>query len=145
MRNHGRDPCGVRTHDPEIVRQTPYPSYLFDLCTVKSYPHQILKDLKTILLIFQTHRQQIIAEYDEQIQKELSSIKAAYEKKELTERSIRQKLEKDMDYCRQNHGHLSVKGRKTDPKRDMNADIKKVLDEKEAKILQLEKELIQVS
>ena len=25
MRNHGRDPCGVQTHDPEVVRQTPYP------------------------------------------------------------------------------------------------------------------------
>ena len=23
MRNHGRDPCGVRTHNPEIVRQRP--------------------------------------------------------------------------------------------------------------------------
>ncbi|XP_045201300.2 angiomotin-like isoform X2 [Mercenaria mercenaria] len=91
----------------------------------------------------EAHRQQIIAEYDEQIQKELSSIKAAYEKKELTERSIRQKLEKDMEHCRQNHGQLIVKGRKADPKRDLNADIKKMLDEKEAKILQLEKELIQ--
>ena len=25
MRNHGRDPCGVRTHDPEVARRTPYP------------------------------------------------------------------------------------------------------------------------
>ena len=25
MRNHGRDQCGVRTHDPEDARQTPYP------------------------------------------------------------------------------------------------------------------------
>ena len=25
MRNHGRDPCRVRTHDPEVARQTPYP------------------------------------------------------------------------------------------------------------------------
>ena len=24
MRNHGCDPCGVRTHDPEFARQTPY-------------------------------------------------------------------------------------------------------------------------
>ena len=24
MRNHGRDPCGVQTHDPEVARQTPY-------------------------------------------------------------------------------------------------------------------------
>lgn len=95
-------------------------------------------------LPFQVHRQQIIAEYDEQIQKELSSIKAAYEKKEQTEKSIRQKLEKDLEYCRQNHGQLNTKGRKTDQKRDLNADIKKMLDEKEAKILQLEKELIQV-
>ena len=25
MRNHGRDPCGVRTHDPEVAKQIPYP------------------------------------------------------------------------------------------------------------------------
>ena len=25
MRNHGRDPCGVRTQDPEVARQIPYP------------------------------------------------------------------------------------------------------------------------
>ena len=25
MRNHGREPCGVRIHDPEIARQTAYP------------------------------------------------------------------------------------------------------------------------
>ena len=24
MRNRGRDPCGVRTHDPEVAKQTPY-------------------------------------------------------------------------------------------------------------------------
>ena len=23
--NHGRDPCVVRTYDPEVARQTPYP------------------------------------------------------------------------------------------------------------------------
>ena len=25
MRNHGRDPCGLQTHDPEVAKQTPYP------------------------------------------------------------------------------------------------------------------------
>ena len=24
MRNHGRDPCEVRTHDPKVARETPY-------------------------------------------------------------------------------------------------------------------------
>ena len=25
LRNHGRDSCGVRTNDPQVARQTPYP------------------------------------------------------------------------------------------------------------------------
>ena len=24
MRNYGRDPCEVRTHNPKVARQTPY-------------------------------------------------------------------------------------------------------------------------
>ncbi|KAL4220743.1 angiomotin [Mactra antiquata] len=91
----------------------------------------------------ETHRQEIIAEYDEQIQKELASIKSVYEKKEQTEKNIRQKLENEVEFCRVNHTHQGVQGKKNDPKRDLNADMKKKLDEKEAKILQLEKELIQ--
>ena len=25
MRNHDREPCGDRSHEPEVARQTPYP------------------------------------------------------------------------------------------------------------------------
>ena len=25
MKNHGREPCGVRTHDPKVARQKSYP------------------------------------------------------------------------------------------------------------------------
>lgn len=70
----------------------------------------------------------------------MADIKAAYEKKTQTEKSIRQKLEKDVEYCRQHH----MKSKTGDVKREINSDIKKLLEEKEAKILQLEKELIQV-
>ncbi|XP_052783867.1 angiomotin-like protein 1 isoform X2 [Mya arenaria] len=88
-------------------------------------------------------RQQLLADYDEEIKQELSSIKAAYEKKEQTERNIRQKLEKELEFCRANHSQHSSLGRGMEPKGDLNSDIKKLLEEKEAKILQLEKELIQ--
>lgn len=92
-------------------------------------------------MCFQAHRLQILAEYDEKIKLELEDIKAAYEKKTQTEKSIRQKLEKEVEFCRLNHATQSKAG---DAKKDLNADIKKLLEEKEAKILQLEKELIQV-
>ena len=71
-------------------------------------------------------------------------MKEAYEKKEQTEKSVRQKLEKELEYCRTHHKQQGTLGKKSDPKKDLNADIKRLLDEKEAKILQLEKEVIQV-
>lgn len=92
---------------------------------------------------FQCHRQEILSEYDEQIQQELASLKEAHEKKEQTEKQIRQKLEKELEYCRAHHKQGTL-GKKSDLKKDLNSDIKRVLDEKEAKILQLEKEVIQV-
>ena len=102
------------------------------------------------ILTHQAQRQQIIAEYDEEIQKELASIKAVYEKKEQTEKNIREKLEKELTYCRTHHSQQSQQGtlgnkKAESTKKDLNADIKRMLDEKEAKILQLEKELIAVS
>ena len=96
------------------------------------------------LLFSQCQRQQLLSDYDEQIQEELASLKEAYEKREQTERQIRQKLEKELEYCRAHHKQGTL-GKKTDSKKDLNSDIKRVLDEKEAKILQLEKEVIQVS
>ena len=87
---------------------------------------------------------QIIAEYDEQIQTELASIKAAYEKKDQTEKRIRQTLERDLEFCRQHHSKQNVVHTKMDSKKDLSTDVRKMLDEKEAKILQLEKELIKV-
>ena len=36
MRNHGRDPSGVRTHDCEVERQTPYPLPLYSICILTS-------------------------------------------------------------------------------------------------------------
>lgn len=87
-------------------------------------------------------RQQILSEYDQQIQEELASLKEAYEKKEQTEKSIRQKLDKELEYCRSHHKQGTL-GKKSDTKKDLNSDIKRMLDEKEAKILQLEKEVIQ--
>ncbi|KAH3870548.1 uncharacterized protein LOC127868309 isoform X2 [Dreissena polymorpha] len=96
-------------------------------------------------------RQQLLAEYDEEIKQELASIKAAYEKKEQTETNIRLKLEKELEYCRRHHvsaksqvsSNAGACGKGKDGKAEMNVDIKKLLEEKEAKILQLEKELIQ--
>ena len=93
-----------------------------------------------------------MAEYDEEIKQELASIKAAYEKKEQTETNIRLKLEKELEYCRRHHvsaksqvsSNAGACGKGKDGKAEMNVDIKKLLEEKEAKILQLEKELIQV-
>jgi len=90
--------------------------------------------------VFQDRRREIIAEYDEEIKLELADIKAAYEKKTHTEMNIRKKLEKEVEFCRLNH----VQSKDKEGKRELNNDIKKLLDEKEAKILQLEKELIQV-
>ena len=90
--------------------------------------------------VFQDRRREIIAEYDEEIKLELADIKAAYEKKTHTEMNIRKKLEKEVEFCRLNH----VQSTDKEGKRELNNDIKKLLDEKEAKILQLEKELIQV-
>lgn len=88
------------------------------------------------------HRQQILSDYDQKIQEELASLKEAYEKREQTEKQIRQKLEKELEYCRTHHKQV-LSGKKSDSKKDLNSDIKRMLDEKEAKILQLEKEVIQ--
>jgi len=95
--------------------------------------------------LVQEQRQLILAEYDEEIKQELASIKAAYEKKEQTERNIRTKLEKEIEYCRRHHGPtMGAQGGRGDAQTDGRTDMKKLLEEKEAKILQLEKELIQV-
>lgn len=107
-------------------------------CTIQEQRAQI-EILRNVQANQQTHSQEMMAEYDQKIQLEFMTIKEAYEKSEQTERSIRQKLEKEVEFCRLNHGQ----GKKGDAKRDLSADIKKMLDEKEAKILQLEKELIQ--
>lgn len=97
-------------------------------------------DILELFFCSQDRRREIIAEYDEEIKQELADIKAAYEKKTQTEKSIRQKLEKEVEYCRLHH----TQTKSGDVKKELNTDIKKLLEEKEAKILQLEKELIQV-
>lgn len=90
----------------------------------------------------ENQQKQILADYDEAIQMELASIKAAYEKKEQTEKQIREKLEKEVEYCRRQHSLQGNMGKSMDNRQSMNAETKKMLEEKEAKILQLEKELI---
>ena len=46
MKNHGRDPCEVRTHDPEVARQTHYPlgyrSPIFCIVSVNLLKHMPL-------------------------------------------------------------------------------------------------------
>ena len=45
MRNHGRDPCGVRTQDPEVARQTPYPLGRRSPCIVSIENYRFLHNL----------------------------------------------------------------------------------------------------
>lgn len=102
----------------------------------------ILRTVQSNVRLEEECQRQQFSEYDQQIQEEITSLKEAYEKKEQTEKSVRQKLEKELEYCRTHHKQGTL-GKKSDSKKDLNSDIKRLLDEKEAKILQLEKEVIQ--
>ena len=57
MRNHDRNPCGVRTHDPEVAKQTPYPlghrspNKIIKICNNDDANNDALEILKIMVYI----------------------------------------------------------------------------------------------
>ncbi|KAL3846484.1 hypothetical protein ACJMK2_017471 [Sinanodonta woodiana] len=86
-------------------------------------------------------RRHMCSDNAEKIQQELVLLKSAYNKKEQLEKQFRIKLEREIETLRSQQKTSSL-GRKTESNSDIMS-MKRQLDEKEAKILQLEKEIIQ--
>ncbi|KAK3590009.1 hypothetical protein CHS0354_035039 [Potamilus streckersoni] len=86
-------------------------------------------------------RRHMCSENAEKIQQELAVLRSAYNRKEQLEKQFRLKLEREIETLRSQQKTSSL-GRKTDSSSDIMS-MKRQLDEKEAKILQLEKEIIQ--